>query len=273
MTKAINITAATFTAQQAGEYLAAAAKAAIDGKAAIDLAKGKQAAAESVMIAGFSDDTVAMREWTFDIKGNDGAVHDHVACTGTDQFGNTDLPWCRNSEGKVSKTAQSAYKGGLQHVFFNLTSPVAAVWTMASRAIPVARAIRQEGMTAKLVDGALVLEGGDTERAKAMREAKSLAALRKAVEGATGTNRDAPQNGEGEGEGSEGVEPIQSRADILRAAFAALMEAESGDGPALNETEAALAKGIAKVAAAIAKAEAEAEKAEKAEAARKAARA
>jgi hypothetical protein len=147
---------------------------------------------------------------------------------------------------------------------------------MTSKAVPIARAIRAEGMTAKIEKGALVLEGGDTDRAKAMREAKTLSALAKACEGTTGTDRNNPQNskgeGEGEGEGKATPRPT-TRAEIIREALALLQAAECGDGDALKGDEIALIKPLAKVAAAIVKAEAEAEKAEKAEATRKAARA
>ena len=196
-----NIAAASLSAMEAAAFLPIAAQAAIKGKAAIDVAKGKQAAALAVMVAGFSSDESATRKWSFDIKSGDD-VHTHVDCTGMDEFGNDDLAWKRNGEGKVSKVAQSAYKAALQHTYFNLNSPVPAVWTMASKAIPMAQAIRAEGMTARIVDGALVLEGGKGDRADKMRAAagKSLSALGKAAEGESGTSRATPQNSKGEGD-------------------------------------------------------------------------
>ncbi len=225
----INLQKASFTSTEAAGNLHIAARAAIEGKAQIDAGKNKGAAALAVMIAGFSDDAAALLDWSFDIKASDGSVHTHVTCTGFHEFGNDDLAWKRNGEGKISRDAQTAYKTGLQVSFFGLTASVPAVWTMTSKAVPVARAIRAEGMTAKIEKGALVLEGGDTERAKAMREAKTLAALAKACEGTTGTNRAAPQNGKSEGEGDgEGDAPALSLHALLKQACAMLRPIAAG---------------------------------------------
>jgi hypothetical protein len=146
------------------------------------------------MTAGFASDEVAERPWAFDINGKAGEVHTHVRCTGLNEFGNTDLPAFRNSEGAVSKVAQTAYKTGMQSAFFNLPESNAAVWTMASKAVAMARAIREEGMIATIENGELKLSGGTSERAKAMTEAKSLSALAKVAKGETGSNRAAPNN-------------------------------------------------------------------------------
>lgn len=177
------------TAKEAGEQLAAAAQAAIEGKAQVDIGKAKGASAFAVMVAGFSSDEVAERKWTVDIEGKAGDVHHHARCTGINEFGNDTLAWKLNGEGKVSKVAQTAYKTKLQYEFFNLSESVAAVWTAASRAIPIAQAIREEGMQAEVINGNLKLTGGTTDRAKAMSLAKTVTAMKKAVEGTTGTNR------------------------------------------------------------------------------------
>jgi hypothetical protein len=263
------IQTASITSLEAAQSLAVAAQAAVEGKAQIDKGKAKGASALAVMVAGFSDDEAAMRAWTFDLKGNDGQVKYHVSCTGTDEHGGTTGEW--RAEPTKAKTA---YKGAFMAYWFNLANPIASVWTMASKAVLMARAIRQEGMTARIDNGVLVLEGGDTERAKAMREAKSMNELAKAAKGAAGTDRDTPQNGNGEADKDEGEGAARpaTREEILRAAFAALNEVSCGDGPALNSAEASLIKGLARIASNMAKAEAAAEKAEKAEAARKAAR-
>lgn len=226
MANVTNLMTVSFTASEAAGNLHVAARAAIDGKAQIEAGKNKGAAALAVMIAGFSDDAAAMLPWTFDIMGSDNTVHTHVACTGLQEYGNTDLAWCRNGEGKVSKTAQTAYKTALQKTFFRLPTGIAAVWTMASKAAPIARAIRAEGMLASIEAGTLKLEGGDTERAKAMREAKTLAALAKACEGATGSNRDAPQNGGG---GGSEAAPALSLSDALKQACALLRPVAAGN--------------------------------------------
>lgn len=225
MQKVNNIAKATFTADEAGEFLPLAAKAAIDGKAKVEEGKAKGAAALAVMIAGFASDAAATRIWTFDIMGKDD-IHTHVECTGVDEFGNDDLEWKRNGQGAVSKVARSAYKTALQNTFFNLPQSVPAVWTMASKAIVAARAIREEGMTATIEDGALKLSGGSGERAAKMREAKSLGALDKAAKGEAGSNR---TGGHGQGKDEAGEVREASPSEITRAAVAIVKLVAKGE--------------------------------------------
>jgi hypothetical protein len=242
------ITKASLSANEAASFLPLAAEAAIKGKAEIDTAKAKGAAALAVMVAGFSSDDVAIDQWSFDITVK-GAVHEHVPCMGIEEFGREDLAWVRNGEGKVSRDAQGSYKAGFLASFFNLTEPNAAVWTMVSKAVPIARRIRAEGMVATIEDGALKLSGGEGEGAEAMRAAKSLAAMGKVAKGETGTNRDAPQNdkgGEGEGEDvARGATPTE-----VLAVAARLIEAVANGEEALSNAAASFARKIAALVAA-----------------------
>jgi len=263
------IKTASLTSEEAAAALAVAAQAAIEGDSQIKAGKAKGASAEAVMIAGFSDDSVASREWSFDITAGNGDVHHHVVTTGYAEFGTESAAWVLNGQGQVSRVAQGAYKRGFHRAMFALPDAVPAVWTMTGRAVALATAIRQEGMTARIEGGALKLEGGNTDKAKAMREATSLSALRAAAKGAAGSNRDAPQNDKGKGE--TGPRAL-TRDELLRAALAELERVASGDAPALHESEAVTMMALAKVATAITKAELAAAKAEAAEAARKAAR-
>ena len=242
-----NITRASLSADEAASLLHLAATAAINGKEAIDTAKGKQASALAVATAGFTTDEAALRAWNFDINGKADEVHTHVDCTGFDEFGNTDLAWMRNGQGAVSKVAQSAYKAAFQSTFFGLDKPNPAVWMMASRAVVMARAIRAEGMTAKIVDGKLVLEGGAGERAEAMREAKSIAALTKLAKGETGSNRDG---GHGAGEKSEAGEArVATPAEVLALATR-LVEGVAKGEEALSPAALSFARRIAQLVAA-----------------------
>jgi hypothetical protein len=59
-----------------------------------------------------------------------------------------------------------------------------------------------------------------------MREAKTLSALAKVCEGATGSNRDAPQNG---GEGGSEAAPALSLGDVLKQACALLRPVAAGN--------------------------------------------
>lgn len=240
-----NIARASLSANEAASFLPLAAQAAIKGKADIDAAKAKGAAALAVMVAGFTDSYMAELPWSFDINGKD-SVHEHVNCTGYTEHGNTDLPWCRNGEGAVSKVAQSAYKAAFQREFFNLPEPNAAVWTMASKAVAMARAIRAEGMTATIEGGELKLSGGAGPVADAMREAKNLSALAKVAKGETGTNRAAPSNAKGES--GEGEARVATPAEVLAIA-ARLVEGVAKGEEALSETALSFARRIAALVA------------------------
>jgi hypothetical protein len=105
------------------------------------------------------------------------------------------------------------------------------------------RAIREESMTAKVVDGALVLEGGNGKRADAMRAAKTVAALKKAVEGETGTNREKPQNDKSAGESE--TRPATPR-EILEAALRVVESVAKGD-ETLVEADLSFARRIAQL--------------------------
>lgn len=236
-----NIARASLSADEAASLLHLAAAAAINGKEAIDTAKGKQASALAVATAAFSTDEIHDREWSFDINGKGDEVHTHVDCIGYDEFGNTDLAWCRNGQGAVSKVAQSAYKAGFQSTFFGLDKPNPAVWMMASRAVVIANAIRAEFMTAKIVDGKLVLEGGKGERAEAMREAKSIAALTKLAKGETGSNRDG---GHGAGASEAGEAKVATPAEVLALATR-LVEGVAKGEEALSPAALSFARRIA----------------------------
>lgn len=224
---------AGFMPQPNTEWVAAlqdAATAVITGKAMALEGKEQGATALAVMVAAFASDDVAAHPWNFDLKCKNGDVHTYVECTGASEFGNDDLPWKRNAQGAVSREAQAAYKTGLQLEFFN-REPNASIWTTASNAILIARAIREEGMTALVVNGELKLTGGTTEKAEAMRDAKSLAALGKVAKDETGTNRAKPSNDKAEGEVKE-LTPFE----VSRMAVAIAKIIATGKADACNAT-------------------------------------
>ena len=214
---------ASLSGTEAGLLLPLAAQAALSGKAQIEKGKAQGASALAVMIAGFASDEAANRKWNFDLVGKDGQVKFHVECTGFDEFGGTEGEWRAEP-----KKAQTGYKTGFQSEYFNLPEPSPAVWTSASEAVLVARAIRAEGMTADIVEGKLVLSGGSGERAEAMRAATSAAALKKIAKGEAGTNRAAPQNSKGgDSDGDTGRAATPS--EILAAAFRLIDGAAKGE--------------------------------------------
>lgn len=236
---------ATLSSDEAGLLLPLAAAAAIKGKAEIDAGKAKGASALAVMVAGFACDSAALRQWSFDITAADGSVHHHVDCVGAEQYGDTSAEWVRNGQGAISKAAQSAFNAGFVAEFFNLKECTPAIRTMFGKAVPMARAIRNQGMIATIDGGKLVLSGGHGEKADAMRAAKSLSALAKVANDEAGSNRAAPQNEAGKGE-ADGRPATPE--EITRAAVAIAKEIAAGKADACNATLSnlrALAKLIA----------------------------
>ena len=236
---------ASFNASEAASFLPLAAQAAIKGKAEIDAAKAKGASALAVMIAAFASDEVAERRWAFDITAGDD-VHEHVACSGIEQFGDESLAWMRNGEGKVSRAAQGAYKAAFQRTFFGLDKPSDAVWTPSTKAVPIARAIRAEGMTATIENGQLKLSGGNGPVADALRDAKSIAAMTKIAKGEAGTNRAGHGNAKG-GEG-EGEARVATPSEVLALAARLVEGAAKGD-EALSPAALSFARRIAALVA------------------------
>lgn len=242
-----NLSAASFTASEAASFLPLAAQAAIKGKAEIDAAKAKGASALAVMIAAFASDEIDNSPWTFDITAGDD-VHQHVACVGIAQFGRDDLDWCRNGEGKVSRAAQGAYKAAFQRTFFGLDKPSDAVWTPCTKAVPIARAIRAEGMVATIENGELKLSGGNGPVADALRDAKSVAAMAKIAKGEAGTNRAGHGNAKG-GEGEAGEARVATPSEVLALA-ARLVEGAAKGQEALAPSALSFARRIAAIVAA-----------------------
>ena len=215
---------ASLSGTEARLLLPLAAQATLAGKAQIEKGKAQGASALAVMIAGFASDETAKREWSFDLVGNDGQVKFHVQCRGLDEFGGTEGAWRAEP-----KKAQTGYKTGFQSEFFNLPEPSPAVWTSASEAVFIARAIRAEGMTAAIKEGKLVLSGGKGKRAEAMRAATSAAALKKIVKGEAGTNRAAPQNAKGDADSGSDTAPATSPLEITRKALALVKLVAKGE--------------------------------------------
>tara|TARA_S200002703_G_scaffold15677_1_gene13362 strand:- start:96 stop:887 length:792 start_codon:yes stop_codon:yes gene_type:complete len=235
------MTIETFTATQCASDLPLIAGEAIQADKQKGQARETEGHAEARMIAGFSDDSAATLEWVLEIKGNDNVVHHHAPQSGIANWHTREnQPAMRNGEGAISKTAQGVYKRAFQHAYFNLVKPVEAVWTMAKRAVGVAVAIREEGMTASVVNGKLVLEGGTSAKAQAMRDADSLAKLRKACGlTASGAIKGDASRGTSEGEGEgEGATPSATRpatpSEITAATLQLCKDALTGDAALCN---------------------------------------
>lgn len=241
------VEAEVMSAEQAAAQLPAAAKAAIEGKAEVEAGKAKGASALAIMIAAFASDEIDNRPWAFDITAGDD-VHQHVACVGIAQFGRDDLEWVRNGEGKVSRAAQGAYKAAFQRTMFGLDKPSDAVWTPCTKAVPIARAIRAEGMVATIENGELKLSGGNGPVAEALRDAKSIAAMGKIAKGETGTNRAGHGNAKG-GEGGDSEVRVATPSEVLALA-ARLVEGAAKGQEALAPAALSFARKIAALVAA-----------------------
>ena len=232
---------ASLNTDEAGMLLATAARAALEGKSQVDAGKAKGAAALAVMTAGFCADEIMWRKWTFDMVGNDGQVKHHVQCIGWAEFGSEGEEW------RVEpKKAQSAYKVAFVSQFLGLPDCPPAVWTMASKAISMAKAIAVEGMEVTIEDGKLKLSGGTTDRAAKMAAAKSLHACQKVAEGKAGTE----QAGQGAG-ATKAAAPeakVATPEEITRAAVAIVKIIAKGEADACNATLSNL-RAIAKLVA------------------------
>jgi hypothetical protein len=197
------LVSANLTANDCGSLLGMAGKAIVDSHNAASLAALRGASGLAVMIAGLAYDgsdiegdnekanaaranAPANRVWSFDIEGSEaGEVHHHVEQVGWSEFmRDAKGAWVRTSSGGVSSLNETAYKSAFCLQFFGLKA-VASLWTKAHKAVGVAQSIRAENMQASIVDGKLVLTGGTSEKAEAMREATSTAKLMKASKGET----------------------------------------------------------------------------------------
>jgi hypothetical protein len=165
-----------------------------------------------------------LRDWSFDIVGNDGQVKYNVDCTGWSEFGTEGQDW--RSE---PKKAQSAYKAAFVSQFLGLADCTPAIWTMTTKALVMAKAITTENMSATIENGKLKLTGGNTERATAMAAAKSLAAVTKAAEGKKGTE----QKGQGAAAPSA---TVATPFEVSRFAVALAKLVATGKADACNST-------------------------------------
>ena len=247
MTKitANTLSAASFTASEAASFLPLAAAAAIKGKGQVEAGKAQGASALAVMVAGFASDEISDKAWAFDVTAN-GDVHHHVDCVGLEQFGRDEFEWCRNGEGKVSRAAQGAYKAAFLQAFFGLDKPSDAVWTPCTKAVPIARAIREQGMVATIENGELKLTGGTGPVAEALRGAKSLSAMGKVAKGETGSNRAAPGNAKAEGDSEA---RLATPSEVMALAARLVEGAAKGD-EALSPAALSFARRIAALVAA-----------------------
>lgn len=176
----------------------AGAKAAKAGKA-VEEANRNRATALDTAIAALSTPGLLEMPIVFDVTDRAGQVVEHCK-----ESVLSFLAGFKNPDGSDYRAKQTAFRSIALPVLFGVPGDQSAgskaVWVMAkASAFPAANALVREGMTAKLVDNKLVVEGGAGEAADALRNAaaKSTSALAKVAAGKAGTSRAAPQNDNG----------------------------------------------------------------------------
>ncbi len=237
-----SIAKASLSASECAAFLPLAGKLVIDTDKARKQAAAKGASAKAIMVAAFASDDFASAQWAFDIKQSGGDVVEHVAIEGgafffeDDRKGSGSCAWAFNGDGALSQSSATAYKTGFLGHFFNLKEVNPSVWTNASRAMTIARAIRAVGATASIKGGALVVEGGSGALADTLQSAKSLAAMEKAAKGKTGKRTEDGTKA------SQNEHAVASPCEVLAAALAIVKASLKGDvalsGAALSNARA-----------------------------------
>jgi hypothetical protein len=123
------------------------------------------------------------------------AVIEHIKCKVSD-FDKAFL----NEQGKAWRAAQSAMRVALLHRLGNIKDEKSAAhdaaYIMLTRALTVAKAVRAEGMKAKLdANGKLALTGGKGDKAKALRETESATGRLDIVKGKVPVKKGADDKG------------------------------------------------------------------------------
>lgn len=143
----------------------------------------------------------------------------------------------KNPDGSDYRAKQGAFRSAALVELFGVpgdqSAGAKAAWTLVvAKALPTALALRNEGMTASLVDDKLVVEGGAGETADSLKAAagKSTSALVKAAKGEAGTNRDKPGNDKG------GDLREATPSEITRTAVAIAKLIAKGDSTACSAT-------------------------------------
>jgi len=136
-------------------------------------AEQNAASALDVAIEALVTGTLFSLSIALDVTDKAGNVIEHIKCKVSD-FDREFL----NEQGKAWRAAQSAMRAALLHRLGNIkdgkTAAHDAAYIMLTRALTVAKAVRAEGMKAKLdANGKLALTGGKGDKAKALRETES----------------------------------------------------------------------------------------------------
>lgn len=216
-------------AEDLNEGLALLREAGRAGAAAGKKKEEAETAAATAMdttIAGLTVPGVMLVGFSFDVRDKSGTVVEHCAkVTLADYligFG-------------ANRLKETAFRNAMLPIFFNVhgnkSAAADSVWSTFRRAVKTAAVLLREGMTATLVDGKLVIDGGTSDLAKAMREATSTKAMVKAATGAAGVNGSKPDDIK-----KEEATPMRAAtpAELTRTTLALVKVIASGEGCACN---------------------------------------
>lgn len=153
------------------------------------------ASALDVAIEALATGTPFNLNLALDVTDKAGNVIEHIKCKVSD-FDKEFL----NAQGKAWRAAQSAMRVALLHRLGNIKDEKSAAhdaaYIMLTRALTVAKAIRAEGMKAKIdASGKLALIGGKGDTAKALRETESATGRLDIVKGKAPVKKGADDKG------------------------------------------------------------------------------
>ena len=167
---------------------------------AASAARDKAGSAQDMLVVALATTGVMSEPMTYDILDKTGATVEHVeTAVASYALG------FKNPDGTDYRYGQSAFRlamlSGCMGIKGDMQSAGAKkAWTLFCTAFPLAAAVIREGMTARLVAGKLVLEGGTGEAADALRAAKTTTARIKLANDKAGTTGadtgKAPADGE-----------------------------------------------------------------------------
>ncbi|NBV62773.1 MAG: hypothetical protein EBR73_17270 [Rhodobacteraceae bacterium] len=225
--KVFNMTKTT-QANKPADMLIAGGRAAFNAGEGVAAANKARASALDMLVAGLTSDMLK-KAIAFDICDRAGNVVESAKASLADY-----ARGFKNDDGSDNRTKQGAFRSTVLPALFGVpgdqSAGAKAAWALVTgKALPAASALAREGMTAKLVDDKLVVEGGAGDNADKLREAagKSTSALVNATKPAKGTNRETPQNDDGR---------IATPSEITRAAVALAKLIAKGDATACEAT-------------------------------------
>ena len=196
-----------------------------------DRAKTGKASAADMMIAGLAN-PILDEMLLFSVVNRKGELVDTGKASLADLVKGS--PVFKNADGSDARAVQTAFRSSVLEAMCKIkpelhqTAGTKAVWTCLTMSAKIAHELLVEGCEVELGEGGkLKVTGGEGDRAKAMRDAPSMSALRKVAAGETGTQGGSDEKG-----------TVATPGEVLGAALAIVRKVVKGDealsGPALS---------------------------------------